>query len=357
MISLIVMIVATYPTLKLLQMIQEAKMIRSIESSQLVSPVIISLNTSKIKEQEVKILKKLNPFGVILYKQNIKSYQQIKKFTKDIKSVLHDREVIVAIDQEGGLVNRLSAILPESQSKKLLKKASYYAKLAKNNLDQAKKEIYQDSKYTAKILNDLGINLNLAPMVDISKSIESGPIAHRVYGEDPRLVIALAESFIKGMQEEGVKITLKHAPGIGSGVADSHKSDVIINKNKKDIIAEDLLPFKKLAKISDFVLASHATFTKIDNKPTTMSRKTIDFFKKHTDYKGIIISDALNMKAVTKEHGSDRDSIEKYQNISEKIFNSGVDIIISNCMFLKCELGVLQAAHKTQAIKRINKKL
>lgn len=187
-------------------------------------------------------------------------------------------------------------------------------------------------------------------------SIVQFPIAHRTYGHSSRNVTILAKEFIKGMKEEGIMITLKHAPGIGSGNKDSHKGKVIINKSKTSLIEHDLVPFTKLSKISDFILASHAIFTDIDGKPTTMSKKTINFFRQNAKFDGFIISDALNMNAL-REVKSRNSSIEFYQDIAEKIFDAGVDIIITNCLFMSCETGVYIAASRTNASQRLQLKI
>ncbi len=356
-VSTICLLLLIYPSYKLFQYLEEVNLRKSIQRSDLISPVIVSISSTTLSAKEKDVLERINPFGVILYKYHIKSLQQTKQLIRDIKAVFKDRPIYITIDQEGGYVDRISKILPKERSKKLLKKASYYSKLATKNLQLAKKELYQDSKYTASILKEIGIDINFAPMVDIGNTVESGPIAHRTYGNNPQTIIALAQEFIKGMQQEGVMVTLKHAPGIGSGTTDSHKSEVFISKTKANLIKNDLLPFKKLSKISDFVLVSHATFTDIDNKPATMSKKTIDFFKKNSGYEGIIISDAINMKAAMKELKNDLDSVQKYKDIAKRIFDSGVDVVISNCEFIKCEIGIRSASIESGATERLNNKI
>ncbi len=316
-----------------------------VEKNELVTPVIIDAPTKELKsEGSKKLYQKLNPFGFIYYNNGDESYEEIQKVNSTIRSLFPNRTVYIAIDQEGGLVDRLRHIAKE-RNLQLLKKASYYGSIADKNLKQAKQEIYQDSLTTAKLLKELGFNLNLAPMLDLSKNEKDS----RAYHHNPKIAYELGLSFIKGMHKHGIMTTIKHLPGIGRNKQDTHEQEVHIDASPKDLRNHDIVPFKKLAKISQFGMVTHAIFTKIDDKPATISKKTVDFIKESTEFNGLLISDAFNMKGVSKRNS--------YADNAIQSFNAGIDIIIPNCSDHYCDVEVIEAAKKIGYLEKFNKKL
>ncbi len=325
-------------------------------SGTLINPTIITINLLKLDQHNKNIISSINPFGIILYKENIKNYKQLKTLISDLKDIFPNRKLLIFIDQEGGYVDRIKLVTKQENKKFLLKKAEYYFNLSQKNLRNAKQEIYRDAKYTAKVMKDLGIDVNFAPMVDIDyKRRNISKMAHRFYGDNPQIVTQLAEEFIKGMNDAGIDVVLKHFPGIGSATKDTHFEKAYINKPQKLIIQQDLLPFRKLKKYTHFALASHVIFSQIDKVPTSISKKTIDFFKKHSGFNGIIISDSLSMPGVNSN--SNDYSTENFYNIAKKMYDSGIDIVMSNCLYYNCEIGIIKAAKDTGAIESFNSKL
>jgi len=157
-----------------------------------------------------KFLKTTKVAGVILFSKNIKSKAQLKRLTSDIKKLQPD--ALIAIDEEGGKVQRLKKFAN-------FKSAKDVAKSGKNSYDKM-----------AKLLHELGINLNLAPVVDLE--YKNNPIIakyKRSYGKNPKKVIKYANIFCKVMKKEQILTCLKHFPGHGSSRSDSHKgfTDVV----------------------------------------------------------------------------------------------------------------------------------
>ncbi len=316
-----------------------------VKKHDLVTPIMINATTKTLTSPRLKnLFTKMNPFGFIFYKENIESYDQVKKLNQDLRALFPNRVLYIAIDHEGGLVDRLRGIAKE-KNLVLLKKASYYGQIAKTNLKKAKQEIYKDSRVTAKLLSELGFNLNLAPMLDIASNEKDS----RTYSQNPQIVYELGREFIRGMQDEGIMVTLKHLPGIGRSTKDTHDEAVYIHAYKDELRQKDLIPFNKLAKVAQFGMITHAIFSKIDDKPATISKKTIDFVKKETGFEGLLISDALNMKAVSKD--------SSYKENARQSFLAGIDIIIPNCSDHYCDASVLKAAEETSKIEKFNEKL
>ena len=170
-----------------------------------------------------------------------------------MKLLFPGRKLYVAIDQEGGQVDRLKKIFAKD---KLLKEASYYGAIAEYDLVQAKRELYRDSKFTAEILADLGFDINLAPMVDLTffknssvKGVKKSWAATeaRSYSSEVRIVVELATVFIKAMHEVGIITVVKHIPGLGRAFEDSHNGEAIIEAGYLDLLEKDFLVFKALS--------------------------------------------------------------------------------------------------------------
>ncbi len=321
----------------------------TIKNQELITPIFLNIFETGLDDERTAIIKQINPIGIMLYKDNFKSYGQVKRLVKDLKDIFPKRKLYIAIDQEGGEVDRIKKIT----KKQTLKSANYYGKIAKKDLNKAKKLLYHDSKETAKIMNDLGININFAPMIDIiykendSKNAKSWSATNnRSFSSNPKIIIELAKSFIEGMHAHNVMVTIKHIPGLGRSYKDTHDdAEVMIDAKLEELEKTDFAVFRSLKDISDFAMVGHAIYTDIDNKPATLSKKTINVIRNQIGFKGMLFSDALNMK-----------SVSKIKNIGIKTLNSGVDIIIPNYIDYFIATETVNNIDKETLIK-FNKKL
>ncbi len=239
--------------------------------------------------------------GVILFSKNIKSPKQLKTLTTELKSLQPD--ILIAVDEEGGKVERLK------------KKDGFPHFPSAKDVKNPKKT------YTAmaKLLKKEGINLNLAPVVDVAVNPKNPVIAKlkRSFSKNPYEVIKKASVFTNCMKKEGVLTTLKHFPGHGSSKKDSHKGfvDVTNSWSKKE-----LLPFEKVK--SPLIMTAHIFNKNLDpNYPATLSYKTNTLLlRKKLGYKGVLISDDLQMGAISKNYS--------FKKALELALNSGVDILL-----------------------------
>ncbi len=321
----------------------------TIKKQRLITPIFLNVLGAEVTEEEKAIVKQINPIGVMLYKLNFKSYEQVKKLTTDLKNIFPNRKLYIAIDQEGGKIDRIEQVMQD----RYLKQPRYYGKIAEKNLEKAKKILYQDSKKTAKTMKDLNIDINFAPMVDLihkksdGKKVDNSWSAtnKRSYSRDQKIVIELAKTFIKGMKAHQIMTTIKHIPGLGRSYSDTHDNQKVIIDAKLSILEKtDFAVFKELSTEADFAMVGHATYSAIDNKPATLSKKTIDIIKNTIGFKGILISDALNMKAVNK-----------IENIGIKTLEAGIDIIIPNYISYHMATNVVNNIDKKILIKFNNK--
>ena len=338
----------------LLIMFFNLKKTLNFEQQALVTPIITYVKSTSLDDEEKAFIKKINPFGILLNSENIESKAQIKTLIRELKLLFPGRKLYVAIDQEGGQVDRLKKIFAKD---KLLKEASYYGAIAEYDLVQAKRELYRDSKFTAEILADLGFDINLAPMVDLTffknssvKGVKKSWAATeaRSYSSEVRIVVELATVFIKAMHEVGIITVVKHIPGLGRAFEDSHNGEAIIEAGYLDLLEKDFLVFKALAKIAKMAMVSHGTYSAIDPLPATFSKKIIkDVIKREIQFNGLLISDALNMQAISNYKLEDR---------VKKSLAAGVDIVIPNYVSRIVAIKAVKAI-KEENLKKFNQKL
>ena len=259
--------------------------------------------------------------GVILFdrdvslgkdERNIQSPEQVTNLTKALQS-FSSVPLIISIDQEGGLVNRLKEKygFPESVTQQFLGSS--------NN-----KQLTSDHAFvTAKTLSEIGINLNHSPCVDLNTN-PSNPVIgmkERSFSADPSMVTELAGLVIDEHRANRVATTLKHFPGHGSSSGDSHLGFVDVSETW---IEEELIPYRELIalNLADMIMTAHIYNSKLDEKyPATLSAKVINgLLRDQLGWDGVVISDDMQMKAIS-DHYSLSESVEL-------AINAGVDILV-----------------------------
>ena len=255
--------------------------------------IIISLSGFKLKKDEIKLFKKYLPWGVILFKRNIKNYSQLKKLVSSIKKITKDKKYPILIDEEGGDVTRLQNIVNNKHFSQRLFGQIYEAN-ARVGISIYKKYINE----ICMILKSLGININTVPVLDKLYSHTSNFLNNRVYSSNIKTIQSLSNTCINTYKINKISTVIKHIPGHGLAKSDSHKKLPIINKNKSFLIKNDFKCFKNSRSL--FAMTAHILFKKIDSKNcATHSKKTIEeFIRQKIGYKGIIISDDISMKAL-----------------------------------------------------------
>lgn len=242
--------------------------------------------------------------------RNVASPDQLKQLSADLQAA-SAMPLLIAIDQEGGIVNRLK--------EKYGFPASVTAQYLGTTDDLALTRQYATA--TAKALVAAGINLNLAPVVDLNINPQSPAIGYfeRSFGADPELVTRHALEVIRAHHEQGVLCTLKHFPGHGSASTDSHLDLVDVTKTWQEA---ELEPYRNLlaAGVVDAILTAHV-FSPLDpENPATLSKATItDVLRGQMGYDGVVITDDMGMGAIVNHYG--------LANAIERAINAGVDMI------------------------------
>tara|TARA_B100000886_G_scaffold30789_1_gene19299 strand:+ start:692 stop:1636 length:945 start_codon:yes stop_codon:yes gene_type:complete len=254
--------------------------------------LIISLSGTKLSKMEKILLSEEKPWGVILFKRNLKSLNQIKNLTSQIRKFTKNKKFPIIIDEEGENVSRLKNIIKHNIS------ANFFGRLYNENrifcLKLFKHYIFSLSK-TLKIL---GININTIPVLDVLRNNTNRVIGNRSFSKDKKIVKELGALTIRYLRSNKISGVIKHIPGHGASASDSHKKLPRISFNQKKLNEIDFYPFKQSK--AKFAMTAHILYSKLDKKyPVTHSKRIIKkIIRKKLKFRGILISDDISMKAL-----------------------------------------------------------
>jgi beta-N-acetylhexosaminidase len=280
--------------------------------------------------------------GVVLYPENIRSAQQLRLLTAYLLNASSALVPFIAVDQEGGRVQRLTKWTGYKQ----------YPSAQKMGRDatltpEAARRIYGDM---ARELASAGINVNFGPVVDLSVNPWNSVIARRKrsYGADPETVTSLARSFITAHREANVVTVAKHYPGHGSSWSDSHKTLPDISLSWQE---SELKPYIALAHegLLDMVMVGHLyhpRFSDGDKLPSSLSANAINALRAdgYIGFHGVVVSDDMEMGAVRERY--------TLEDRVVRALNAGVDILVfSNVKSRDMELGAKVHAIIAQAVR------
>jgi beta-N-acetylhexosaminidase len=242
------------------------------------------------------IFRRLQPGGFILFGRNIESPSQLRKLIDDLRD-LSVVEPIITIDQEGGRVSRLKLIGHEPPNANQLRD--------KGDLDL----IRRHGKITGRLLRMFGFNLDLCPVLDISFDDEAdNSLRGRCYGNDVAQVIRNAGAFNEALQAEGILTCGKHYPGYSRAPLDAHHELPVINLTREDLDTHELAVFQHFAGKVDSLMIGHAFYPSLEETktPSSLSHRVItDLLRKEHGFKGLVMTDDLDMGAILNHYGLD----------------------------------------------------
>ena len=255
--------------------------------------LIASISGTILSKKESNLFKTYKPWGIILFKRNIKNFDQTKKLIKSIKYIFNDKNYPILIDEEGGTVCRLTSLLdnkPYSQN--------FFGKLYKKN-KKLGFSIYDNYIYSlSSVLKKLGININTVPVLDILKKNTHKIIISRTYSSNIKIIKTLGKLCIRSYKKNKIGTVIKHIPGHWSASSDSHKTLPIVRKNQKNLNKSDFKCFKGMK--SHFAMTAHILFSHIDSKNSVTHSSNLikKIIRKQIGFRGILISDDISMKAL-----------------------------------------------------------
>jgi beta-N-acetylhexosaminidase len=264
----------------------------------------------KLSDEERAFLREADPWGLILFKRNVESREQLRALTAEFRALL-GREAPVLIDQEGGRVQRLGpphwAAYPAA--------ARFEAELG---AERAEAAVRLTMRLIAHDLLEVGINIDCAPVLDVADEATHAVIGSRAYASDPVRVAALGRAAMAGLMAGGVAPVVKHIPGHGRARADSHLELPVVEASLAEL-ERDFSAFRAL-KQAPAAMTAHVVYTAIDREhPATTSPKVLsEIVRADIGFDGLLISDDLSMKALGGPFGER----------TRAVFAAGVDIAL-----------------------------
>lgn len=235
--------------------------------------------------------------GIILFAENVSSYSQTSAFLADMSSCF-SVEPFLGVDEEGGTVSRLG-------SKGIITNNGSMSRIGASGDPSKAAEV---GTRLGTELKALGFNLDFAPVADVLINENNTEIGNRSFGTDPETVSEMVVAETAAMQNEGVSAVLKHFPGHGSTSNNSHNGTSVSQRTLEQLHESELKPFSAgIEAGADFVLVSHMSLPKVvgDNTPCSLSAYIIsDLLKDELSFGGVVITDALNMGAVSNIYNS-----------------------------------------------------
>ena len=261
-------------------------------TSKNIAPIILGFDGYEITPELRALFLKMNPAGYILFKRNCRDAEQVAKLCADLAEFSPFKTPLIFIDQEGGRVNRIKWDPYMGPSARDIGKI--YEKSAEDGLRAAELNAY----LIARQLRAYGITANCAPVADLYIKEAHDVIGDRAFSDDPAAIAALCAASIKGFMAGGVWPVIKHAPGHGRAMADSHKELPVVDAPLEEL-QRDFAPFKA-NNLCPFVMTAHVRYTAVDEKrcATTSSRTLNGLMRDELGMEGLIIADDMFMEAL-----------------------------------------------------------
>lgn len=277
--------------------------------------LFIGISGHALTNDEKKFIVENNIGGICLFGRNVADPKQVRDLCAEIQSLRHHQvektPLFIGIDMEGGRVHRLKAPF------------TIWPPLRKLGELDAPTVSFNFANRMGQELKAVGINLDFAPCIDVFTNPANTVIGDRSLSSDPEMVAKHATALVRGYIKAEIITCAKHFPGHGNTIVDSHEDLPIENLDRARLDACELIPFKKTFKSRvDMVMTSHIKFPNIDpDWPVTLSEIFIkDIIRKECRYRGLVVTDDLGMKAMTKHYG--------LEEVPVRALKAGVDLLL-----------------------------
>jgi len=286
------------------------------------------------------IIRTYHPGGFILFSRHTSTILQTMQLTDELRQSAQI-PVFIAIDQEGGRVSRLPFAVTVPDARRL------------GTLPEA--ALQNIGSLVGQELHALGFNINFAPVLDVDTRAENPVIGNRSFSQDPYTVARLGSAYIRGLRLAGIAAAAKHFPGHGDTSSDSHLVLPVVEQSEDRLQTVELLPFRAALRAGvDLIMMAHVSYPSLDptpNWPASLSHPIVtDLLRNELEYSGIIITDAMNMKAIT--------GLKDPGQTAKVAFNAGVDIILMPEDLPTAYLSILSAVQSGEIpLSRLNASL
>jgi beta-N-acetylhexosaminidase len=308
-------------------------------------PIIFGAAGPRLTDAEAEFFAVHRPCGFILFRRNIETPEQVRALVEAMKRAADNPDALVLIDQEGGRVARLRP--PHWREYPC---GADYGRLWAFEPDLAGEAAFLGARLIAQDLTALGINVDCLPVLDVPVPGADNIIGDRAYGTNPTVVMALGRAAAQGLIEGGVLPIIKHIPGHGRAMADSHLALPVVTTGRTALEHHDFPPFRALGDLA-LAMTAHVIFTAYDAKaPATTSRRVIDeVIRGQMGFDGLLMSDDLSMKALSGDFAARRAAV----------LDAGCDVVL-HCNGVMAEMAEIAAgcpAISESARKRLDSAL
>ena len=284
--------------------------------------------------------------GIIMFGENIESPDQIRKFNTDLQACA-EIPLFLCIDEEGGLVARLA-------NHKAFDLPKYRSAASVGKSGDPSKAL-EMGRTIGSYLKEYGFNVDFAPVADVNTNPKNTIIGSRAFSSKPETAAQMAAAMAEGLREEGIIPTFKHFPGHGDTAEDSHDALAVSRKTAEELAECEWIPFESATE-NDMIMMGHIALPGIlpDRTPATMAPEIVtDVLKNQLGFQGLVITDSLEMGAITAQYTSDKAALYALK--------AGCDIILMpanletafEAVVEACETGELSKDHLDATVERI----
>lgn len=255
--------------------------------------VILGLSGPKLTAAERVFFRDANPWGFILFSRNVESPEQLRRLTSELRETV-GRNCLIFVDQEGGRVQRLRA--PHWRK---FPSGAVFQHLYSQEKQLGTRAAYLSYRLIADDLRKVGITADCAPVLDLPQKSADPIISDRAFGVNPRPIIDIAHAAMAGLMCGGVAPVIKHIPGHGRAIVDSHKELPRIKTARQTLERSDFLPFRALSE-APMAMTAHAVYECSSRSAVTVSKKSLtELVRAAIGFNGLVMSDDLDMKALS----------------------------------------------------------
>ncbi len=283
--------------------------------------------------------------GVTLFQKNVEHPAQVAALCRDLQQVVAAAglpSLLVAIDQEGGSVERLPLGMPGAMALGATGAAAYAERAG---------------ELTGRVLRAAGITVNFAPVLDVNTNPANPVIGTRSFGEDPALVSGLGRAYVRGLQRQGVMATAKHFPGHGDTDVDSHFDLPVVRHSRERLEAVEFAPFRAVSGEVAAIMTAHVAVVPMGMTPATLSPALLDgILRRDWRFEGVIFTDSLAMAAIVDHVGAGRAAVQALLAGADVLLALGGEQILAEVFAAVRQAvddGVLSPARLEQSFRRL----
>ena len=273
--------------------------------------LMVGFQGTELSREFLDWLQECRPGGVILFSRNLVDPEQVARLTNALQAHAPDSPLLIAIDEEGGCVSRLP------QGFTTFPAASRIAECRSPDV------AYEVAEVTAQELQAVGINMNLAPVLDVNSNPDNPIIGDRAYGTQPERVCTYGMAVMQGLEDNGIIPCGKHFPGHGDTMTDSHHALPVVEADRARLDAVELEPFRRaIHRGLPAIMTAHVCYPALDAEaPATLSRPILsDLLRNELGFEGVTLTDDMEMRAILDHQSIGEASVRALQ--------AGADMVV-----------------------------